>query len=81
LQSWGDPAQALLAPHIADPARLDWNITVLLHGETSEQALVLACADIYTIMIGVCAALFALNLVLPQRVYPPRAPSTTAPAR
>ncbi|MBB2168335.1 MFS transporter [Gluconacetobacter aggeris] len=81
LQSWGDPAQALLAPHIADPARLDWNMTVLLHGEASEQALILACADIYTIMIGVCAALFALNLVLPQRVYPPRAPSTTAPAR
>ncbi|WP_041249292.1 MFS transporter [Gluconacetobacter diazotrophicus] len=81
LQSWGDPAQALLAPHIVDPARLDWNMTVLLHGEASEQALILACADIYTIMIGVCAALFMLNLVLPQRVYPPRAPSTSAPAR
>jgi len=54
---------------------------VLLHGEVSEQALILACADIYTIMIGVCAVLLALNLVLPQRVYPPRALSTTAPAR
>ncbi|WP_342629555.1 MFS transporter [Nguyenibacter vanlangensis] len=81
LQPWGDPAQGLLAPHIADPARLEWNMTILMHGAVSEQALILACADIYTIMIGVCAALFVLNMILPQRVYPPRAPSASAPAR
>nr|WP_082784396.1 MFS transporter [Gluconobacter thailandicus] len=81
LDGMGDPMSTLLAPHIADPDRLTWNTQVLLHGKVAEQSLVLACADIYYVMIGLCAAFIVLNLVLPQRVYPPRAPSASTPAK
>lgn len=44
-----------------------------------DQALVLASADIYLVMVGVAVVMLLLNLILPQRVYPPAAvamPST-----
>lgn len=36
-----------------------------------DQSLVLASADIYLAMVGVAACMLLLNLILPERVYPP----------
>jgi DHA2 family multidrug resistance protein len=43
-----------------------------------EQALVLASADIYLVMVGLAGVLLVLTLLLPTRVYPPA--SATVPA-
>ncbi|AQS88119.1 multidrug resistance transporter [Neoasaia chiangmaiensis NBRC 101099] len=80
MQGMGDPTAGELAPRIADPAHVDGTAIGLFHKVVAEQSMILACADIYVVMIGVCAALIVLNSFLPTRVYPPRAP-IAAPSR
>ncbi|KFL91500.1 Inner membrane component of tripartite multidrug resistance system [Acetobacter malorum] len=65
--------QSLFDPHLVDPGSVNSAAMSLFHREVGMQSLILACADIYVVMIGVCTLLIGLNLVLPSRVYPPRA--------
>ncbi|QDH15813.1 MFS transporter [Oecophyllibacter saccharovorans] len=81
LQSLNDGARRVLAPLLPDPAVLKHTSTVLFHDDIRTQAIILTCADIYVTMIGICAAMFALNLFLPLRVYPPSAPRPDQSAR
>ncbi|WP_406586471.1 EmrB/QacA family drug resistance transporter [Asaia lannensis] len=73
LNGMDEPATTLLGPHTVDPDALGGTGLHLFHEALSRQATILACVDIYIIMIGVCAVLAVVNLVLPRRVYPPRA--------
>lgn len=65
--------QTLFGPHIVDPGGVQAAALSLFHREVATQSLILGCADIYAIMIAVCALLIGLNLALPRRVFPPRA--------
>lgn len=69
-----------LAGTSPDTAHVAHNTLEVFHTYIREQSLVLALADIYLVVMVMCLAYAALNLVLPRRVYPPRAPAQPAPA-
>ncbi|QDH14017.1 MFS transporter [Formicincola oecophyllae] len=71
LNGLADGAPGLILSRQLQPHLQARQATALFHGTVHTQATILACADILTIMVGLCGALFALNLILPQRVYPP----------
>ncbi|MFT8890947.1 MAG: MFS transporter [Acetobacter papayae] len=76
----GSPITGQLAGTSSDTAHVAHNTLQVFHTYVHEQALVLALADIYLVVMAVCLGYAALNLVLPKRVYPPRAPARPAPA-
>jgi DHA2 family multidrug resistance protein len=69
-----------LAGTSPDAAHVARNTLEVFHTYVREQSLVLALADIYLVVMVMCLTYAALNLVLPRRVYPPRAPAQPAPA-
>ncbi|MFT9015506.1 MAG: MFS transporter [Acetobacter sp.] len=81
LAGMGDPVTQQLAGTSPDTAHVARNALQVFHTYVHEQSLVLALADVYFVLIWVCIGYAALNLVLPHRVYPPRAPSPNTPAR
>jgi DHA2 family multidrug resistance protein len=81
LQGMGNPIEQQLGGTSADGAHVAWNGLQVFHTFVHEQSLVLALTDLYYALIWVCLAYAAMNLVLPHRVYPPRAPSPNTPAR
>ena len=77
----GSPIAGQLAGTSPDTAHVAHNTLQVFHTYVHEQALVLALADIYLVVMVVCLGYAVLNLVLPKRVYPPRAPARPAPAQ
>ncbi|MFT9441468.1 MAG: MFS transporter [Acetobacter papayae] len=77
----GSPIVGQLAGTSPDTAHVAHNTLQVFHTYVHEQALVLALADIYLVVMVVCLGYAVLNLVLPKRVYPPRAPARPAPAQ
>lgn len=81
LQGMGSPINQQLAATSPDNAHVARNTLQVFHTYVHEQSFVLALNDLYYILIWVCLGYAAMNLVLPRRVYPPRAPSPTTSAR
>lgn len=77
----GSPIAGQLAGTSPDTAHVAHNTLQVFHTYVHEQALVLALADIYLVVMVVCLGYAVLNLVLPKRVYPPRAPARPAPTQ
>lgn len=75
LQGMGDPIGHQLANTSPDAQHVVHNALEVFHTFVHEQALVLGFADIYFILIWICIFFAILNIILPRRVYPPRAPS------
>ncbi|MBO1358799.1 MFS transporter [Acetobacter sacchari] len=80
LQGLGDPIQQQLAGTSPDAGHVAHNALEVFHTYVHEQSVVLGLADIYFGLIWVCLGYAVLNVLLPRRVYPPRAPAATAPA-
>lgn len=81
LQGQGNAIAGQLAGTSVDAGHVARHSLQVFHTYVHEQSLVLALADIYFALIWVCLGYATLNLVLPRRVYPPRAPSSPAPVR
>ena len=80
LQGMGNPITQQLSVTSPDSAHVARNSLQVFHTYVHEQSLVLALNDIYYVLIWVCLGYACMNLVLPRRVYPPRAPSANTPA-
>lgn len=74
------PIAGQLATTSPDTTHVAHNALQVFHTYVHEQSLVLALADIYLGVMVVCLGYAGLNLVLPKRVYPPRAPARPTPA-
>lgn len=81
LQGMDNPIDRQLSGLSPDLGRMARNTLEVFHTYVREQSIVLALADIYFILIFVCVGYAIMNLILPRRVFPPRAPSPSAPAR
>ena len=81
LQGMGNPIVQQLNPTSPDSGHVARNALQVLHTYVREQSLVLALNDLYFVLIWVCCGYAVLNLILPHRVYPPRAPAPQTPAR
>ncbi|MCP1216374.1 MFS transporter [Acetobacter orientalis] len=81
LQGIGNPIVQQLNPTSPDSGHVARNALQVLHTYVREQSLVLALNDLYFVLIWVCCGYAVLNLILPHRVYPPRAPTPQTPAR
>ncbi|MGV4857827.1 MFS transporter [Acetobacter senegalensis] len=81
LQGMGNPITQQLSVTSPDSEHVARNSLQVFHTYVHEQALVLALNDIYYVLIWVCIGYACMNLILPRRVYPPRAPSPNTPAR
>ncbi|GAA3682649.1 MULTISPECIES: MFS transporter [Acetobacter] len=80
LQGMANPIDQQLGGTSVDGAHVAWNGLQVFHTFVHEQSLVLALTDLYYVLIWVCLGYAAMNLVLPHRVYPPRAPAPNTPA-
>lgn len=81
LQGMGNPITQQLSGTSPDSGHVARNSLQVFHTYVHEQSLVLALNDIYALLIVVCLGYAVMNLLLPHRVYPPRAPSPNTPAR
>ncbi|GAN59087.1 MFS transporter [Acetobacter cibinongensis] len=81
LQGMGNPIAHQLSGTSPDAGYVARNSLQIFHTYVREQSLVLALNDIYAVLVCVCLGYAAINLLLPHRVYPPRAPSPNTPAR
>ena len=75
LSGQGDPIAGQLSATSPDGGHVAANILQVFHTYVHEQALVLALVDIYFLLVWACLGYAVMNLLLPRRVYPPRAPS------
>lgn len=80
LRGFGDKIADQMAALSPDANYNKFNAQNVFHSFLYEQSLVLSMADIYYVVMWICIFFILLTAILPRRVYPPRAPSTTAPA-
>ncbi|WP_182355348.1 MFS transporter [Komagataeibacter europaeus] len=79
LSGMGDPIAGQIAATSPDAGHIARNALQIFHTYVREQATVLALADIYLLVMWICAFFLVLTAILPGRIYPPRAP-VPAPA-
>lgn len=80
LHGFGNRIADQMAAISPDAHYNDGNTRTIFHAFIHEQSLVLGLADIYYVVMWICLFFIVLTAILPRRVYPPRVPSTTAPA-
>ena len=77
----GNQCGQLLNPEATVSESLARDALQGVHTNVRERSLVLALNDLYLVVNWVWFGYAVLNLILPHRVYPPRAPAPQTPAR
>ncbi len=80
LAGMGDPISGQIGATSPDAGHIARNALQIFHTYVHEQSTVLALADIYLLVMWICAFFLVLTAILPGRVYAPRAPVPTPAA-
>ena len=80
LHGIGNPIATQLSTMTADHHQITNDVLSVFHRFIYEQALVLSLSDINYIMMWLAAAVVVMNLFLPTRIFPPKAPTSATPA-